>query len=248
MSYYQTKGLTLRRRDFGEDDRLFIIYTKNFGKVEVLAKGGKKIKSKLIAHLEPFLLSEVLVARGVNYDKLAGSNSLYYFKNIWQDILKIGLANYCLELVDALTKPAQPDREIYELLAKTLYLLDQLKNKFVLINLTKIFSWQLLSHLGYQPELFHCLACRQKIKIGQNYFNAAKGGLICGQCIGEDFMKISDNAIKVLRLFLAKDITDFIRLKIDDKLREEINGVVDLFVVEHLGEELKSKQFIKQII
>ncbi len=247
MSYYQTKGLTLARRDLGEDDRLFVVYTKNFGKVEVLAKGGKKIKSKLAAHLEPFLLSEVLVARGVNYDKLAGSHSLHRFKNIWQDVFKIGLASYCLELVDILTKPAHADEEIYELLVKTLHLLDQLKNKPVLINLTKIFSWQLLNLLGYQPELFHCLVCRQKIKIGQNYFNAAKGGLVCELCAKGDVLKISDNAIKVLRLFLAKDVNNFTRLKIDDKLREEINGVVDLFVREHLGQELKSIQFIMNL-
>ncbi|MFH1225883.1 MAG: DNA repair protein RecO [bacterium] len=247
MSYYQTKGLTLKRRDSGEDDRLFIIYTKNFGKVEVLAKGGKKIKSKLVAHLEPFLLSEVLVARGINYDKLAGSHSLHRFNNIWQDTLKISLADCCLELVDVLTKPAQPDREIYELLAKTLHLLDQLKNKPALINLTKIFSWQLLSHLGYQPELFHCLICRQKITSGQNYFNSAKGGLVCGRCANEDFMKISDNAIKVLRLFLIKDIADFARLKISDKLREEINAVADVFTREHVGQELKSGLFLMSL-
>ncbi|MFH1112106.1 MAG: DNA repair protein RecO [Patescibacteria group bacterium] len=244
MSYYQTKGLTLKRRDSGEDDRLFVVYTKHFGKVEVLAKGGKKIKSKLVGHLEPFLLSEVLVARGINYDKLAGSNSLHRFNNIWQDTLKISLADCCLELVDVLTKPAQPDQEIYELLAKTLHLLDQLKNKPALINLTKIFSWQLLSHLGYQPELFNCLICRQKIVKGNNFFDPAKGGLVCQKCSSHDLLAISDNAIKVLRLFLVKDITDFARLKINDQLKEEVNKVVDFFVKEHLGQELKSHLFL----
>lgn len=90
MSYYQTKGLTLTRRDVGEADRLFVVYTRDYGKLEVLAKGGKKTKSKLVAHLEPFLLSEILVAKGKNYDKLAGSYSLYRFNHIWQDVLKLG--------------------------------------------------------------------------------------------------------------------------------------------------------------
>lgn len=243
MSYYQTKGLTLRRRDSGEDDRLFVVYTKHFGKVELLAKGGKKIKSKLVGHLEPFLLSEVLAARGISCDKLAGSYSLHRFNNIWQDTLKISLADYCLELVDVLTQPAQPDQAIYELLAKTLHLLDQLKSPSALANLTRIFSWQFLSHLGYQPELFDCLVCRRKIVEGNNFFDSSKGGLVCQKCSTNGLLAISDNAIKVLRLFLAKDIADFARLRISEKLRGEIDGVVDLFVQEHLGQELKSRAF-----
>ena len=230
MAYYQTKGLTLTRRDIGEDDRLFNIYTRDYGKIEALAKGGKKIKSKLVGHLEPFLLSEILVAKGKNCDQLAGSYCLYRFDNIWQDVFKIGLAGRCLALVDQLVKLGQPDRKIYELLVKTSHLLDKLENREQLLNLAKIFNWRLLNFLGYGPELYYCLACREKIVAnGKKFFDADKGGLICGQCAKAGSL-ISDQAIKVLRWFSINDIIGFTRLKMSDELRAEINNIIDLFV------------------
>ncbi|MFH1173384.1 MAG: DNA repair protein RecO [bacterium] len=247
MAYYQTKGLTLIRRDWGETDRLFVIYTRDYGKLEVLAKGGKKTKSKLASHLEPFLLSEILIAKGKSYDVLVGANSLYYFKNIWLDVFKTGLASYCLELINLLTQPAQPERAVYELLVKTLHQLDQSKTEDQVksANLVRLFAWQLLNIAGYQPELHYCLACQSQIQAGQNYFDANKGGLVCANCRTEGLIALSDSAIKVLRLFLKKDIGDFTRLKIDGKLREEINQVVDGFVSAHLETKIQSLQFIK---
>lgn len=113
-----------------------------------------------------------------------------------------------------------------------------------MINLVRIFAWQLMNIAGYQPELYHCLGCQEKIKAGQNFFEAVKGGLRCTQCATSNLLAVSDNAIKVLRLFSEKEISDFTRLKIDDKLRVEVNQIVDLFVETHLEGKLKTLSFI----
>lgn len=249
MSYCQTKGLTLTRRDSGEADRLFVVYTKDYGKLEILARGGKKTKSKLVSHLEPFFLSEILIAKGKSYDVLAGANSVYWFRNIWQSAYKSILATYCLELMDLLTQPAEPDNRAYELLIKTFYQLDRIKNKEKsrANNLIRIFAWQLLNIFGYQSELYHCLACQNKLVSGQNYFDAIKGGLVCSHCQSQGLVLVSNDAIKVLRWFLNKDMGDFARLKIDDKLKGEINHLIDSFVSARLETEVQSLKLIKSL-
>ncbi len=54
FTHYRTQGIILKKEDRGEADRLFTIYTKDFGKLELLAKGERKIKSKLRGGLELF--------------------------------------------------------------------------------------------------------------------------------------------------------------------------------------------------
>lgn len=55
--YYKTKGIVLASRDVGEYDRIITCFTKEYGRVELLAKAVRKITSKLRGGLEPFCLS-----------------------------------------------------------------------------------------------------------------------------------------------------------------------------------------------
>ena len=56
MATYQTEAIVLKREDIFEADRLYHLYTEEFGKVRVIAGGVRKIKAKLAGHLEPFNL------------------------------------------------------------------------------------------------------------------------------------------------------------------------------------------------
>lgn len=52
MTYLNDTGFVVRRINLGEADRFVIIFTKNNGKVEVLAKGVRKITSRRSSHIE----------------------------------------------------------------------------------------------------------------------------------------------------------------------------------------------------
>ena len=56
MAAYQTKAIVLKREDIFEADRLYHLYTEDFGKVKAIAGGVRKINAKLTGHLEPFNL------------------------------------------------------------------------------------------------------------------------------------------------------------------------------------------------
>ncbi|MDP1629662.1 MAG: DNA repair protein RecO, partial [bacterium] len=62
MTVYQTEGIVLKKEDAGEADRRFLIFTENYGKIEVLAKGARKIKAKLAGHLENFNHSHLMLS------------------------------------------------------------------------------------------------------------------------------------------------------------------------------------------
>lgn len=53
MQFISDQGFIIRRRNFGEADRIITIFSKHNGKITVIAKGVRKITSRRGALLEP---------------------------------------------------------------------------------------------------------------------------------------------------------------------------------------------------
>lgn len=68
MNYYQTDAIVLKRENIFEADRLYFLYTKDFGRVKAVAGSTQKINSKLAGHLEPLNLIHVELATKKNGD------------------------------------------------------------------------------------------------------------------------------------------------------------------------------------
>ena len=97
---HQTLGIILRKVDYGESGQLFYLYTQHLGKVEAVARGSKKIKSKLNGHLQFFATINLTIAKGKRFDQLAGAILDNNFTNLKNDFKKIILASFGLELTD----------------------------------------------------------------------------------------------------------------------------------------------------
>lgn len=152
VSTYQTHGIILKKTDHAEADQLFSIYTKNKGKVLALGRGTKKIKSKLNSSLQYFAIVNLMIASGKNYDHIAGVEIAGNFFNIKNDLKKIILASFGLELIEQLTKVDQPDEKIFILLSKYFQILD--KNSFTnkeWQTIKQAFIIKLLTLLGLGP-------------------------------------------------------------------------------------------------
>lgn len=148
-----TQGIVLKRQDYGDYDRQFIIYTHCLGKIAVVAKGAKKITSKLNSHLEPFLISHLMIAEGRAFKRLAGAQALSCFRDIKKDLGKIVIAQYFLEVLDVLVKYEFCDQAIFILSKDFLFSLDGSESrKENLIFLNK-FLFEILSQLGYCPVI-----------------------------------------------------------------------------------------------
>jgi len=242
------KGIILRKRDYRENDRLFIIYTDELGKIEAVAKGVRKIKSKMAGHLELFSIVNLMVAPGKTYYQIAGAERAKNFLNIKSDLVKTVLASFCLEVVDSFTKPEHADLKIYELLYEMLEIFDndKMKNFLKMYSLSKFFTLKLLSLLGWTPELYTCVKCKKKIIPSGNFFDAGRGGLLCGQCSKTDF-PVSTAAIKVLRFVLKNNFKKIATLKITKAQIKELAKIIDTFLTVHQDRELKSVMWINHL-
>lgn len=228
FNHYRTSGFILKKNDRGEADRVFAIYTKDFGKLELLAKGERKITSKLRGGLELFFLSEIEFIQGKNYKTLTDAILIDNFKNLRKDLKILGVLYKISEVLDALVKEAEPDEKIWNLLIETFKKLNAIKPEIVYY----YFFWNFLSTLGYQPELYHCSLCQKKLSPENIYFNPKEGGLTCGQCEKsiEPARQIESDAIKIIRIIVKKDWTTLKKLKIKSKELRSLKTVSQYYL------------------
>ncbi|MFA5188619.1 MAG: DNA repair protein RecO [Patescibacteria group bacterium] len=251
---YTTTALVLKRRDYQENDRLFCLYTKDFGKIDVLAKGTKKIISKLNPYLEPFYLIKVMIAKGKGFDKLANCNLIEGYQNLRQNLFGFALINYLAEITDRLIIGQTQNNDKFDLLLKILNILEQeisKKDKEKLLLLANLYGLKLLSLLGYQPEIKRCLICHKGILLTKNIFDFSHGGIICENCkkvcLIEDYVLVADQVIKLLQLGQKKDLDFFVNLGVDKETITQFNQVVSKLLLVNMEWPLKSIDFLQKL-
>jgi len=148
VATYKTEGIILKRRNFGEADRILTIYTKHFGKISFLAKGVRKPTSRKSPSLELFNWIKFLAHRGRNLDILAECQTVRVFRALRKDLERLELAFYFCELVDKLSPENLKNKKIFNLLAGGLLGLEK-ASKEMLTNAAFNFEQKILEESGF---------------------------------------------------------------------------------------------------
>ena len=83
---YKYTGIILGKRDIGEADRIYSIYTLEAGKIQAKAIGVRRLNAKLAGHLETATLAEIFVAKTRGIGKITGAAALNYFGGIKKNL------------------------------------------------------------------------------------------------------------------------------------------------------------------
>ena len=164
---YRTHAVVLRRRDFRDADRILTVFTPNYGKLELIAKGVRKTMSRKAGHIELFSHSAMMVAQGRTWDIVTEVVSVESFPSIRTDLDKISQANYISELIDCFSETDDENQPLWDLLILTLQELDELDPTLNGRLLQHWFEMSLLSLAGFQPQLFQCLNCDEELEACQ---------------------------------------------------------------------------------
>ncbi len=126
-STYTTEGIVLRRDLWREADCRLVIYTREAGKLDLIARGVKKPSSKLAGHLEPFNRLKLMVINGRSKSYVASAQALDSFYHLKQDLDKLQWAGEWLADFNRLVKDNQVDAKLYALLASSLSVFNSIK-------------------------------------------------------------------------------------------------------------------------
>jgi DNA repair protein RecO (recombination protein O) len=238
------EGIVIRTTDYGETNKVVTLYTREWGKIGVMARGAKKPNSRLSSITLLFTHGYFLIQKGTGLGSVQQGEIISSLRSIGEDIFLTAYASYIVELTDKCTEDKKPNPFHFELLFQTLNYLNEGYDPDVLMN---IYEMKMLNVMGLYPILNQCSICGSTD--GNFSFSIREGGFICHRCLARDpyHLKISPATVKLLRLFYYFDLSRLGSISVKEETKAELKQVISLYYDEYSGLYLKTKKFLSSI-
>lgn len=166
MNHLTTTAIILGRTDYGEADRILTLLTPDHGKLRLMAKGVRRVKSKLAGGIELFSVSDIVYIKGrSDIGTLVSTRLIKYYDHIVKDVSRTMLGYDLIKMLNKATED-EPEEEYFDLLQQAFAALD---NAAIPLELVRIwFLAQLLRLSGHTPNLTHTVG-GSRLQADQTY-------------------------------------------------------------------------------
>jgi DNA repair protein RecO (recombination protein O) len=237
-------AVIIKRVNFGEADRIITFYSLEKGKVKALAKGARKIKSKLGGHLELFQPIQVIIHPGRSLNQIIGVNPIYQAVDFANNLDWIGLTYTMAEVVEAFCKEEMPNEFVYNHIVDFLICLKKAKQPQ---NILEAFKIKLLTALGYLPEFQNCISCKKKFEVNQTvYFWHENNGFVCSPCRFKSnfqensLLPLSFNTLKVFNYSQLASLANIAPLSLGKNEFGLLSKINEMLIAKYLDCGLRS--------
>lgn len=223
MNSRQTRGIVLHRINFGEADRILTVLTPDYGKLRLMAKGVRRVKSKLAGGIELFSISEIsFIAGKRDIGTLVSTRLVTHYGNIVTDIDRTTAGYNALKLLDTITEDdSEPD--YYQVLVRTLATLNNGDLSIVLAE-----SWLYMQALklgGHTPNLMTDTAGAKLEPSTQYQFDFEAQAFFANE-----HGLYSDRHIKMMRLLVTEQPTKIAVVGGADQILEDLEGLLKALI------------------
>ena len=244
METFKVEGVILSTLNFGDANRVVIIYTKEYGKIEVNAYGCRRAKSPLAGAIQMFNHINAELSHGAQVDTIRDADVINFYPNLTTDIERLSYATIFFDIVNRMTLPKFCEVEIYNLLVKSLPVINK-KNPQIA---TLMAIAQFMELTGFQLNFENCVLCGKKI-IGDSSLSLSDGGAVCESCSHGAIKgyRYPENLRRTFETLLSFDWQTETSLTFD--LHEVLTAKKILFHYAQMviGKELKSIKFLRQL-
>ncbi len=242
----KTEGVVLRHTDWGEADRILVLFTKEGGKQRAIAKGIRRLHSRKSGHLEPFTRVALILAKGRDLWIVTQAEALDLFSELGNDLIRTAHAAFVIELVDRFIPEDGENQVLYKLIVETL---SRLEKEDILFHPLLYYEMRLLDLLGFRLQLFNCVNCQSEITAQDQFVSFLDGGILCPNCGHgrSTAVPISMQALKYLRHFQRSSYKDTVRASVAPPIQAEIEQHLEAYFTFLLERNLNSPSFLKEI-
>ena len=249
MAYEQTDALVLRIVEFSESSCIVSLLTRDFGKINVLAKGARRLKNPFDNSIDLLSICRAtFVAKNRDaLDILTEAKLLRRFRAANRDLNRLYSGYYVAELLNALTDEHDPEHKLFSLACATIEQVDGGSDD--LLRSLLAFELRTLNLLGHLPSLSECADCGRPAPLQDRYFFALlNGGLLCRECrkLRKSVISISLGAREKL-LALADLSVDPQRIELSNELRGELKSITHRYIAHLLGFNPRVESYIEHV-
>ncbi len=239
----KTAAIVLHQRRLGEADQIVTLITPHRGKIDTVAKGLLRSRSKMAGHLQPLTLIDVVLAQGRTMDVVTQAQTVDAFGTIRGDLDRLSAGLYFLELTDRFTVEHADTGPLFDLLHAALVRLARGDGQQIV---TRVFELALLDATGFRPEWSLCLGCGAEVPSDAARWSPLEGGVYCVDCAGgrAGVNPIDATVLRVLRAYQQQPYEEAARIRLTDDLALRIEHVMHSLMHAVAERELKSAAFI----
>lgn len=251
MKLEKSEAIVLKTIKMGESSQILTVYSKEFGKLKLIAKASRSPKSRIAALTEKFCVVQIVFYKKENKELyfLSSLDGIMFFPGLAQDLTRLAYASACVELLDNLVFSEEPAYSIYTLLKKCLQDIENFPAES-LPWFYFAYALKLTGLLGYSPNLGACVSCNAIREQKTYFFSLEKGGIVCSACLEKEklYLKISSEALGIMRKMQTDSFDNLKILKVDGSRLKEIGAVMNSFLEYHSGsKKLKSLEFLEKL-
>jgi len=245
MRDYKTDGIIIRVRDYHEADRIVTLFTRDCGKVQAIAKGCRRQKSRKRGLIQLFTYGHFALYKGRSLDTITQCEGKESFGALREDLDRMAYGAYMAELLDGFVNAGEPHEDLFYLTLVCFHLLTVEDPELV----TRAFETRTMGLLGYRPHLEDCVQCGQRLEGPQVAFSSMLGGSLCGFCANCDPAAVACNmgTLNMLKQLAEWDIRKLRVLRMNDETKREIGEILGTYIGHRLEKKIKSADFLKSL-
>ena len=257
MSLKTSEAILLRAYNWSESSRTVVFFTRDFGRLALVDKGGRSFKSRR-GRLLPFARMEITFYSSERETSgYLRDISLIDEHQFAEDgsLGRLGYASAACELINSLLAEEEPHEDLYEYLCN--YLAHTAKDgKTGLPALFVAFFLRLLSHLGYHPSLTSCVLSGKTLDptdetLGELRFYPQRGGIVHPSCQKpvDYYISVSQNSFQKLAILQRSSLTEAAQIALGFNEASVMLEILVKFLgyQADLKAELKSLKFLEKL-
>lgn len=248
MGLIKTSGIVLKTTRYGDASLIVTLLTRDFGKVSAIAKGARTNRSRMLAGLQLFAYSEIVMYKAKSKNglyHLDEMNVLEGFSGLRCDLDKMAYATYFAEVAAGTATEDSDEGEILSLLLNTLYATDKELCDYEKIK--TVFEWRLSAISGYAPQLESCGGCgTDELLFGLSYDG---GTMLCKKCAGlkDGVAELSAGMRKIVDYIVSSENKKIFSFEANQKIIRYLSRVSEGYLASQLDREFKTLEYLKNV-
>jgi len=237
MAAEKATALVVRGTDWSETSRITTLFTREFGKVRGLAKGGRRLRSNFEIAFDLLTVCDIVFLRKSHggLDLLIEARLVEKFPALRNDLTSLYAGYYVAELLADSTADYDPHPALFD---AALAILRELPENQA--SRTMAFELVWLRELGYSPRLNGCASCNTPVPeaVTRVQYSPAAGGIVCSSCAAGDRRWISRAALESLKTLSAGSA-------LEPAVRRELRATLSQTVCYLLGKRPRMLSYIE---
>ncbi len=180
-----TDAIVLKSMKYRDTSRIVTVYTREYGKLSVIAKGARGPKSKFASALDPLSRVVLVFYRKEHRDLhlVSQCDLRTSYRVLTGELERMAAALACLELIDQTTHDEERNDDLFRLIEHVLEALDAERAKPEV--LLAAFKLRMAAAIGFATTLDDCAVCGRSFLDGSceaGWFRLASGSVACTEC------------------------------------------------------------------